>query len=133
MMTEKNQTKDPGALWRNALATFINTSVEALGVWLDREYGEAIAATATPSEEEHAACVVDTRPALERAAALLKVSTVATVGEIRAAFRERVKEELTSGTFHDQGGDDTDERAQDLIAAKNLLIEFAQCREVANV
>lgn len=60
------------------------------------------------------------------AAALLGVSLGASVAEIRAAFRARVKVEMATGDFHDQrGGGDTDAHAQRLIVAKNLLIERA--------
>lgn len=63
---------------------------------------------------------------LEAAAALLGIPVTATATEVRAAFRARVKIEQAAGGFHDQQGGGTDPRAQELIAAKNLLLEHAR-------
>lgn len=122
---EDKHSKDPAAMWRSALATFVSASVEALTAWIDHEYAEA------PQEPQgrHGTAIVADAERLEAAATLLGVELTATVDEIRAAFRERIKREMRSGAFHDQGGDATDDQAQQLIAAKNLLIEHV---EVAN-
>lgn len=67
----------------------------------------------------------DPDAAAREAADLLGVPLTATAGEVRAAFRTRIKAEAATGTFHDQRGGGTDERAQMLITAKNLLVERA--------
>ncbi|PZR67388.1 MAG: hypothetical protein DLM63_06670 [Solirubrobacterales bacterium] len=65
--------------------------------------------------------------AMYDAADLLGVRVDASPDEVRAAFRRCVKAALATDIgFHDHGGDDTDPRAQRLIAAKNLLIERAR-------
>ena len=120
---------DPATMWRDAFGTFLSASVEALATWIEREYAQR---PSEHHEEEPAAHIVAASTALVDAAALLGVDRLATIDEIRAAFRDRVKAELRSGTFHDQAGGATDERAQRLIAAKNLLIEHASVLEAAN-
>jgi hypothetical protein len=117
-------------MWRDALGTFLSASVEALTTWIEHEYARR---PIEHHDQEPAAHIVADSTALADAAALLGVDRLATVDEIRAAFRDCVKMELRSGTFHDQAGDATDERAQRLIAAKNLLIEHATVLEVTNV
>lgn len=119
---------DPASMWRDALGTFLSASVEALTSWIEHEY----ARRPTAHQEHEPAHIVADSAAVVEAADLLGVDRLATVEAIRAAFRDRVKTELRSGTFHDQAGDATDERAQRLIAAKNLLIEHATVLEVAN-
>jgi hypothetical protein len=118
-----HEVNDPAAMWRNALSTFLSASVEAVTAWLHQE-------CARSADAEHS--VVPDQSAVTAAAQLLGVDRLATVDQIRSAFRERVKAELQTGTFHDQAGDATDERAQLLIAAKNLLIDHAVALEVAN-
>ena len=121
---EGKQSKDPAVMWRSAIATFVNASVDALATWIQHEYADE-----TLHEVHHDAPIaVDDNGRLISAAALLGIKLGATTDEIRAAFRERVKAELESGSFHDQGGGMTDENAQRLIAAKNLLIEFGDLR-----
>lgn len=127
---EGKQSKDPAAMWRSAISMFVTASVDALATWIQRECAEG---TLHEVHHEAASAVDDDDGRLLSAASLLGVKLGATTDEIRAAFRERVKAELETGSFHDQGGGMTDENAQRLIAAKNLLIEFAQCQEVANV
>ena len=122
---EQSQSQDPAALWRSALATFVGASVDALTAWLHREYAESV-----HQELANEPAVIADSETHEDAAALLGIDLSATVDEIRAAFRERVKCEMRSGTFHDQGGEATDDQARRLIAAKNLLIERAT--EVVN-
>jgi hypothetical protein len=109
-------------MWRGALATFVSASVEALTAWLDQEYVQPVNAV---SGDEGARAMATDGDELVAASALLGITLPVTLDEIRAAFRERVKSEMRSGAFHDHGGDATDEHAQRLIAAKNLLIEHA--------
>lgn len=129
MHQEDNHSKDPAAIWRSALATFVSASVEALTAWLDREYLDRVEEV---EESRHATVVVAEDDRLKDAAALLGVGVTSTVDEVRAAFRERIKREMQSGTFHDQGGEATDDHALHLIAAKNLLIEHAIGLEASN-
>src|SRR5262249_11861372 len=106
---EDKHSKDPAAMWRSALATFVSASVEALTAWIGHEYAEA-----AEEPRRHGTATVADGERLEAAANLLGVELTATVDEIRAAFRERVKREMRSGAFHDQGGDATDDQAQQL-------------------
>jgi hypothetical protein len=128
-MTIENRASgltDPGDMLRSAFKTFVNASIDAFAAWIDREHQRGSdGAPASDDESESAAAIAE-------AASLLGVSRIATVDEIRAAFRQRVKGEMKGGGFHDQGGDETDEHAQRLIAAKNLLIAHATASEVAH-
>lgn len=128
MTMRHDQVKDPAAIWRNALTTFVSASVEALTAWLHTEYAQTTARADANAER----AIVADASALREAAELLGVDSLASVDEIRSAFRARVKAEVRSGGFHDQAGDVTDARAQELIAAKNLLIEHATALEVRN-
>ncbi|HEX4352785.1 MAG TPA: hypothetical protein VHZ95_07730 [Polyangiales bacterium] len=119
-MTEENQVRlpaDPSELLRSALHEFVDAGIEALASWL-QQAGERVA-TPTAAIDERAA------DAFLEAAALLGVDCSATVADIRAAFRARVKDSMAAGQFHDQAGGHTDHRARELIDAKNLLLSLA--------
>jgi lysozyme family protein len=102
---------DPAEMLRSAFYDLVDLGLEALVAWLQRP-------RAAPSLN-----VVEEHDRLGDAATLLAVERLAGEHEIRAAFRARVKEAMTEGTFHDQKGGGTDARAQQLIEAKNLLLE----------
>jgi hypothetical protein len=108
---------------RALLSNLAETGINAFVGWL-RLQAPTPSPSASPVDVTTGAD--DGDDAARDAAALLGLSVGASVAEVRAAFRSRVKVEMATGTFHDQrGGGDTDAYAQRLIAAKNLLIERA--------
>lgn len=113
MIRQDHIATDSRALLRAALSDLVTAGLAAVAEWAQRG-------------------VDDSDDSLTDATSLLGVSVDASADEIRAAFRRCVKERMrTDGGFHDRGGDTTDPRAQELIDAKNLLLERA--RETADV
>jgi hypothetical protein len=112
---------EPAEMLRSAFHSFVDAGLEALASWLKHTSTHVTAPT-----------VVGKDP-IGEAAALLAVERSAQAHEIRAAFRARVKAAMDEGDFHDQAGDATDERARQLIAAKNLLIEQSRNEVVSDV
>jgi hypothetical protein len=133
--TPQDQTVANSEAMREPLRALLMNCAEA-GInafigWLRVEVAPMAAHSSSTSEEPaptHGAEHADDEAARE-AAMLLGLPLGASVAEIRAAFRSRVKVEMASGAFHDQRGDgETDAHAQRLIAAKNLLLERARER-----
>jgi hypothetical protein len=110
----KNESESRRALHAafNALAA---ASIEVFTLWVSRSWVSADIS----SHEDNA------DQSLLKAATLLEVDVNADANEIRMAFRSRIKSSITTGDFHDHGGANTDRRALELIAAKNMLLEHA--------
>jgi hypothetical protein len=110
---ERTPPSEAHTLLRAAVSDVITAGLSVLAEWLQDQ----------PQDDLEAACH---DPAIEDAAALLGIPPDATVDEIRAAFRRSVKDRMAGGRFHDQHGGTTDDDAQQLIAAKNALLERAR-------
>lgn len=117
---EQTAFKDPHAILRAAVSDLITVGLDTFTQWLQRQPRNTV-------DYDDPRIVVDTAAHTEHsvvaAANVLGVSTDASADEVRAAFRAKVKERVAIGAFHDQRGSATDREAQELIDAKNLLIE----------
>jgi hypothetical protein len=118
-------TREPAAILRAAFSDLVTAGLEAVNRWLDTERHDVSTYDDPPIRESTAANDI------EDSAELLGVSIDATADEIRAAFRAKVKAQVNGGVFHDQIGGTTDPNAQQLIIAKNTMIEHCLRAEVA--
>ncbi len=117
---EQTALKDPHAILRAAVSDLITVGLDAFTQWLQRQPRNTVDYD-DPRIVVHPAAHAE--ESVAAAANVLGVSTDASADEVRAAFRAKVKERVAIGAFHDQRGSATDREAQELIDAKNLLIE----------
>lgn len=119
MEREQPAFKDPHAILRAALSDLVTAGLDTFTQWLQQR------PTATVDYDDPRIIYgnVNVEDAASDAADLLGVSVDATADDVRAAFRAKVKDRMAAGAFHDQRGGETDRDAQQLIEAKNLLIE----------
>lgn len=113
---------DSRAMVRAAMSDLFTHGLSTLSNWLRRaDYSDPrIIDRDDDNDYRQSNSVID-------AAALLGVRVGASADDVRAAFRRAIKAEMaTDSGFHDHGGDSTDPRALELIAAKNLLLEHSR-------
>lgn len=117
MERQQQQTayKDPHTILRAALSDLVTAGLDAFTQWLQHQPAVV--------DDDVAGETIESDDAATTAADLLGVSIGANADAVRAAFRASVKERVATGAFHDQRGAATDRQAQELIDAKNLLIE----------